>query len=148
MEKATTGCEGREQCLYISSYTFFLHETNPTVFSNIIEKLIVQVTKFKNYIQELERSVVPDNTGVIQCIEHINAHIDNAVSACRAAKAQDEPLISIATAFVLKDKIHPGQKAEHQWRFKPTSSKPGRKKGLTFTLVHVTTKRISSLYVY
>ena len=73
---------------------------------------MVQVTKFKNYIQELERSVVPDNTGVIKCIEHINAHLYNAVLACRAAKAQDEPLVS--TAFVLKDKIHPGQKEEHQ----------------------------------
>ena len=92
--------------------------------------LMVQVTKFKNYIQGLlERSVVPDNTGVIHCIEHINAHLYNAVLACHAAKAQDEPLVS--TAFVLKDKIHPGQKAEHQWRFEPTSSKPGRKKGLT-----------------
>lgn len=90
---------------------------------------MIQVSKFKNYIQEFERSVFPDNTGVIQCIEHINAYLYNAVLACRAAKAQDEPLVS--TAFVLKDKIHPGQKAEHQWRFKPTSSKPGRKKGLT-----------------
>ena len=105
---------------------------------------MVQVTKFKNYIQELERSVVPDNTGVIQCIEHINA-----VLACRAAKAQDEPLVS--TAFVLKDKIHPGQKAEHQWRFKPTSSKPGRKKGLTLRYyIHSCTcdnqKNIRSVY--
>ena len=71
---------------------------------------------------ELLSFVSPTNTPVL---DFINIHLYDAVIACRAAQTTE--LQTEAESFVVKEKVQPGQKMEHQWRFKSTSKRPGRK---------------------
>ena len=74
-----------------------------------------------------------ENSSVIEChLSHINAHLHNALLACRTAKQTTHNIPS----FSNRDFVAPGQKMEHQWRFSSTNKTPGRKrKGNTLQYV-------------
>ena len=84
----------------------------------------LQLTSFQILMGELQTSITPDNTYMLQFLPHINALLERAVSVCRAAKNPDNPI----QVLVKKENIAPGENKELQWRLKKTTKTPGRKK--------------------
>lgn len=82
----------------------------------------MKLKTFDALMQELQ-DVIPKGDPSI--LDHINALLQNAVLACKAADATKADTIE---SFDTKDTITPGQKMELQWRFKKTTKSPGRKK--------------------
>ena len=84
----------------------------------------VQLRTAKAFLVEIEKELL-ENSSVIGChLSHINAHLHNALLACRAAKQTTHNIPS----FSNRDFVAPGQKMEHQWRFSSTNKTPGRKR--------------------
>ena len=61
---------------------------------------------------------------VLPYIQRVNSLLQQAVSTCEAAIVT--PVCR--QPMEVKESIASGKKSEHQWRFKPTSETPGRKK--------------------
>ena len=85
----------------------------------------VKLHKFHTLITELLSFVSPTNTPVHKSLDFINAHLYDTVIACRAALTTE--LQTEAESFVIKEKVQPGQKMEHQWRFRSNNKRPGQK---------------------
>ena len=84
----------------------------------------MKIKAFKSLIAELEEFVAHDKKA--DHINHINAHLYNAVLSRRAMKSAN--LTNTCPSFASKENIAPDQKIEPQWRFKKSLKKPGRKK--------------------
>lgn len=83
----------------------------------------IQIRTTQAFLFELERHVLENASLIGPYLPHINAHLHNAVLACRAALSSTE-----CPSFPKKYKIPSGKKTEHQWRFTTTIKKPGRKR--------------------
>ena len=91
----------------------------------------IQLNTFTHMMKELQSVVTPENTAVLPFLKHVNSLLHNAILTCKAALSQNE----CATESFKNEaeNIAPGKKPDHQWRFKPTSKPPGRKrKGMIF----------------
>ena len=60
-------------------------------------------------------------------LDHINAHLRNAVLACKAATSSHYQQAA-SISFTPKEAVAPGKKMEHQWRFIKTTKASGRRK--------------------
>lgn len=83
-------------------------------------------------MNQLEKSVTMENKEIHSYLPHINSLLHNAVLTCTAVESST----SFTGDNFKSEQIAPNKKLEHQWRFKPTTAAPGRKKkGLIFRFV-------------
>ena len=75
-------------------------------------------------MNELEKRVTIDSQELHPFLPHINSLLHNALLTFKVAETPD---LTPAKEFE-KEYIAPGKIMEKQWRFKPTTQKPGRKK--------------------
>ena len=78
---------------------------------------------FTSLMQELEKTITPENVAVHPFLDHINSHLQNAILASRAAKES-----TLTPTLPDISSIAPGKNLDHQWRFKRTTSASGPKK--------------------
>ena len=83
---------------------------------------MVKLRTAKEYLAELEKEL-HDNECITPHLTYINAHLYNAVLACRAAKHEPQ-----FPTFNKPSVVPPGKRSEHQWRFTKTMLTPGRKR--------------------
>ena len=91
----------------------------------------VQLKTFSRLMLALQSMVTPENEDVFPFLKHINSLLNNAVLTCKAATdCSAQPTVSFKSEA---EKIAPGKRPDHQWRFKPTSKPPGcKRKGMIF----------------
>lgn len=77
-------------------------------------------------MRELQEQVTLQNVAVLPYIKHVNALLQQAVTTCKAAQKTEPP--SCKQVLAVKDTIPSGKNCELQWRFKQTTTAPGRKK--------------------
>ena len=98
----------------------------------------IQLKTFKSYVKNLEEIVTIENTALHSILPHINSLLHNAVLTCKATMSQGTATMSSkqgSSQMFESEKIAPNKKLDHQWRFKPTTKAPGRKKtGLVLRL--------------
>ena len=84
----------------------------------------VKLRTFAALKQELERFVTEENSLVWPYLDHINAHLHNAMLACKAATSSHHLQVA-STSFTPKEVVAHGKKMEQQWQFIKTT-KPSR----------------------
>ena len=77
------------------------------------------------FLLELEKHIFESASHIAPYLSYINAHLHNAVLACRAAQDRTS---TESPSFSNKQHIPSGKKPKHQWRFTKTKKTPGRKR--------------------
>ena len=107
------------------------------IYAQITEDLFLtghdsQLRSAKALLVELNKELCDNHELSTPYLSHVNAHLQNAVLACRGAAGEiEEP-----PAFFNKAFVAPGKKSELQWRFSKSAGTPGQKrKGNTLQYV-------------
>ena len=86
----------------------------------------VQMKTAKAFLIDIEKELQENPSTIGRHINHINAHLHNALLACRAANQNAENI----RPFSNREFVAPGRKMQHQWRFSATKKTPGRKRSV------------------
>lgn len=80
----------------------------------------------KAFLIDIEKELQDNPSKLGRHMTHVNAHLHNALLACKTAKQTTENIGS----FSNREFVAPGQNMQHQWRFSATTKTPGRKRSV------------------
>jgi len=81
----------------------------------------------QNLLVKLHAMISSGNSGLQQCLPHVNATLKKIVYTCDAASKMDTTTTTV-TSYEDKENFAPGKKIDLQPRFTTTSNAPGWKK--------------------
>ena len=104
-------------CIALLSVTFSL----TTAFDDHLQTA-------NNLLVKLQAIIANGNSGLQQCLPHVNATLKKLAYTCDAACKMDTTVCSELDSFDDKENFAPGKKMDLQPRFTATSNTPGRKR--------------------